>query len=67
MVFLDKLMQEQMKRAKRKTKELKCYLGRVYRDAIRKAKVFFGISVGDLSLFTLVDAILQIKAIEVTL
>jgi IS5 family transposase len=48
----------QMKRAKRKTKELKCYLGRVYRDALRKAKALFGISVRDLSLFTLVDAIL---------
>jgi len=48
----------QMKRAKRKTKELKCYLGRVYRDAIRKAKAIFGISVRDLPLFNLVDAIL---------
>lgn len=48
----------QMRRAKRKTKELKCYLGRVYRDALRKAKAIFGISVRDLPLFRLVDAIL---------
>lgn len=48
----------QMKRAKRKIKELKCYLGRVYRDALRKAKAIFGISVRDLPLFNLVDAVL---------
>lgn len=48
----------QMKRAKRKTKELKCYLGRVYRDALRKAKAIFGVSVRNLPIFNLVDAIL---------
>jgi IS5 family transposase len=48
----------QMKRKKRKTKGLKCYLGRVYRDALRKAKAFFGRGVRNLPLFNLVDAIL---------
>jgi hypothetical protein len=35
-----------MKRAKRKTKELKCYLGKVYRQALRQAKALFYVEWG---------------------
>lgn len=48
----------QMKRAKRKTKQLKGLLGRVYRDALRKGRELFGINLQDLPLFKLIDSIL---------
>jgi IS5 family transposase len=47
----------QMNRAKQKTKRLKVYLGRVYRDAHRKARQL-GMNLNKLSLFNLVDSIL---------
>lgn len=37
----------QMKRAKRKTKQVKCFLGRVYRDALRTMKRLFGMENND--------------------
>lgn len=48
----------QMKRAKRKTNQLKSYLGRVYRDALRKGRELFGINFSKLPLFKLIDGIL---------
>jgi IS5 family transposase len=48
----------QMKRAKKKTKQLKVYLGRVYRDALRKGREIFGLNFRDLPLFNLIDSIL---------
>lgn len=48
----------QMKRAKRKTKQLKCYLGRVYRDTLRKMRHLFGLKNSDMPMFNLIDAIL---------
>lgn len=47
----------QMRRAKRKTKQLKCYLGRVYRDALRKGREI-GSKFNSLPLFRLIDEIL---------
>lgn len=47
----------QMKRAKRKTKQLKCYLGRTYRDALRKMESL-GFKKSDMPMFSLIDAIL---------
>lgn len=48
----------QMKRAKKKTKQLKSFLGRVYRDALRKGRELFGINFRNLPLFDLTDKIL---------
>lgn len=47
----------QMKRAKRKTKQLKGYLGRVYREALRKGREL-GANFNHLPLFSLIDSIL---------
>jgi IS5 family transposase len=47
----------QMKRAKKKTKQLKGYLGRVYRDALRKGREN-GANYNNLPLFKLIDTIL---------
>ena len=46
-----------MKRAKSKTKTLKCLLGRVYRDALRKGKEL-GLNLIGQPLFKLIDSIL---------
>lgn len=47
----------QMKRAKKRTKQLKGYLGRVYRDALRKGREN-GVNLNNLPLFKLIDTIL---------
>jgi transposase, IS5 family len=47
----------QMKRAKRETKKVKCYLGRVYRDVLRKLPLL-GMKKSDVPIFSLIDEIL---------
>lgn len=48
----------QMKRAKKKIKQLKGYLGRVYRDALRKGQKL-GLNFSNLPLFNLLDTVLH--------